>query len=48
MKDALRVPDVDYLTRDYEGFRQLLLSLADRSGTPWTERSAADTGVMLV
>jgi hypothetical protein len=48
MSDALRAPDVDYLTRDYEGFRQLLLSLIERADTRWTERSAADLGVTLV
>lgn len=45
---ALDVPDVDYLTRDYEGFRRLLFSLVDRAETPWNERSAADVGVMLI
>jgi hypothetical protein len=41
-------PDVDYLTRDYEGYRQLLIAHLDRSGTPWRERSAADAGVVVV
>jgi hypothetical protein len=41
-------PDVDYLTRDYEGYRQLLVAHLDRSGTPWRERSAADAGMVLV
>lgn len=48
MSDSLSAPDVDYLTRDYEGYRQLLISLLDRSGTPWSERAAADIGVTLV
>ncbi|KYF69564.1 hypothetical protein BE04_19255, partial [Sorangium cellulosum] len=43
-----RAPDVDYLTRDYEGFRQLLVSLVDRAGTRWTERATADLGVMVL
>ncbi|MCG8420090.1 MAG: hypothetical protein MJE77_19345 [Proteobacteria bacterium] len=41
-------PDVDYLTRDYEGFRQLLIAHLDRSASPWRERSAADAGMVLV
>jgi hypothetical protein len=41
-------PDVDYLTRDYESYRQLLIAHLDRSGTPWRERSAADAGMVLV
>lgn len=39
---------IDYATRDYRGYRKLMLDLVDRSDTPWTERSAADLGVMLV
>lgn len=48
MSEPRHPPDVDYLTRDYEGFRKLLVALIDRSGTAWTERSAADAGMMLV
>src|SRR6185503_10795089 len=36
------------MSRDYEGFRRLLLSLVDRSGTRWTERAVADLGVTIV
>lgn len=39
---------LDYATRDYDGFRQLLLSVIDRKDTEWTERAAADLGVMVV
>ena len=39
---------LDYATRDYDGFRQLLLSVIDRQDTGWTERAAADLGVMVV
>ncbi|HEY6180483.1 MAG TPA: hypothetical protein VIX73_38840, partial [Kofleriaceae bacterium] len=39
---------LDYATRDYDGFRQLMISVIDRQGTPWTERAAADVGVMVV
>lgn len=50
-------PDVDYLTRDYEGFRKLLVSLLDRmaqralldrTAPPWTERAAGDLGMTIV
>jgi hypothetical protein len=55
--DARRAPDVDYLTRDYDGFRTLLVSLLDRiaqralldgSVVPWTERAAGDLGMTVV
>lgn len=46
--DRLDAPAIDLGARDYRGFRQLLLDLIDRSGTRWTERSAADLGVTLV
>ncbi|MEO7733323.1 MAG: baseplate J/gp47 family protein [Kofleriaceae bacterium] len=39
---------LDYATRDYDGFRQLLLSVIDRQDTGWSERAAADVGVMVV
>lgn len=41
-------PDVEYLTRDYTSYRELLIAHLDRSGTPWKERSAADAGMVLV
>lgn len=39
---------LDYATRDYDGFVQLLVSVIDRQDTAWTERAAADVGVMVV
>ncbi|HEX3765597.1 MAG TPA: baseplate J/gp47 family protein [Kofleriaceae bacterium] len=39
---------LDYATRDYDGFVQLLVSVIDRQDTPWTERAAADVGIMVV
>lgn len=47
MSAESQFPSLDYLTRDYEGFRRIFLGLLDQSGTPWTERSAADVGIML-
>ncbi|WAS94835.1 hypothetical protein [Nannocystis punicea] len=43
-----QVPDVDYLTRDYRGLREQLIALVTRSGSPWTERSAADVGMVVL
>lgn len=43
-----RLPDVDHLTRDYRGLREQLIQLVARSGSPWTERSAADVGMTIL
>jgi hypothetical protein len=41
------VPDLNYLAKDYDGFRQVML---DRMAvlTPWTETHPSDLGIMLV
>lgn len=41
-------PDIDYLARDYTGFRRLMLDRLSQRVPDWRERSAADVGVMLV
>ena len=41
-------PDIDYLAKDYQGFRRLMLDRLSLLVPGWTERSAADLGVMLV
>lgn len=41
-------PDIDYLVKDYPGFRRLMLDRLDLLAPGWTERSAADVGVTLV
>jgi len=41
-------PDIDYLTKDYQGFRRLMLDRLSLLVPGWTERSPADLGVMLV
>lgn len=41
-------PQIDYLTKDYEGFRRLMLERMALLAPEWTDRSAADVGVMLV
>jgi hypothetical protein len=41
-------PDIDYLTKDYQGFRRLMLDRITTLNPAWTERHAADSGVSLV
>lgn len=41
-------PDIDYLAKDYQGFRRLMLDRLSLLAPGWTERSAADLGVVLV
>jgi hypothetical protein len=41
-------PDIDYLAKDYTGFRRLMLDRMSLLVPDWRERSAADAGVMLV
>jgi hypothetical protein len=44
----LESPVTDYLTKDYAGFRQLLLDTLPARLPDWTERSEADIGIALV
>jgi len=41
-------PRIDYLARDYASFRRLMLDRMSLLAPDWTERSAADQGVVLV
>ena len=41
-------PPIDYLAKDYQGFRRLMLDRLSLLVPGWTERSAADLGVALV
>ena len=41
-------PDIDYLAKDYTGFRRLMLDRLSLLAPGWSERSAADVGVALV
>lgn len=45
---ARPTPDVDHLTRDYRGLREHLIELVTRTTTAWTERSAADVGMVVL
>jgi len=42
------IPDIDYLAKDYTGFRRLMLDRLNLLAPDWSERSAADVGVTLV
>lgn len=41
-------PSIDYLAKDYEGFRALMLDRLSASMPGWQERHAADVGIALV
>ncbi len=41
-------PGIDYLAKDYQGFRRLMLDRLNLQVPGWTERSAADLGMALV
>ena len=41
-------PDIDYLAKDYPGFRRLMLDRLNLRVPGWTESSAADVGITLV
>lgn len=41
-------PPIDYLAKDYQGFRRVMLERMALLAPQWTERSSADVGVMLV
>lgn len=41
-------PEIDYLAKDFTGFRRLMLDRLNLLTPGWTERSAADAGVALV
>lgn len=45
--DQAKRPDVNYLVRDYPGFRRLILDRLSQLVPGWRERSAADLGVTL-
>jgi CBS domain-containing protein len=41
-------PDIDYLAKDFTGFRRLMLDRMNLLAPGWAERSTADLGVVLV
>ncbi|MEM9904085.1 MAG: putative baseplate assembly protein [Cyanobacteria bacterium P01_D01_bin.44] len=45
---TLPVPEIDYLSRDFASFRQLMLDRLSVVVPQWTERNEADTGQVLV
>ena len=45
---SIAAPDINYLARDYDGFRQLMLDRMAVLVPGWTELHAADPGITLV
>ena len=45
---TLTEPALDYLSRDYASFRQLLIDLVAQRSPTWLERSPADLGITLL
>lgn len=48
MPDPAPAPQIDYLARDYDSYRRMMLDRMAVSVPDWTERNPADTGVALV
>jgi hypothetical protein len=48
LPDESPTPEIDYMTRDFTGFRQLMLDRISTLIPTWSDRSPADIGVMLV
>ncbi|MEU1598340.1 putative baseplate assembly protein [Streptomyces sp. NPDC005708] len=46
--DTAPAPEIDYLAKDYESFRQLLLDRLSLTMPAWTERHVPDIGITLV
>jgi hypothetical protein len=46
--DPLEEPALDYLAKDYQSFRRLMLDLVPLKAPQWLERNAADLGVTLI
>lgn len=42
------IQPIDFVTKDYEGFRQMMLDLAPIIAPEWTDHSESDMGVVLV
>lgn len=46
--EPVETPQIDYLAKDYPGFRRMMLDRLNLLAPGWTERSAADIGMTLV
>jgi len=46
--ESVEEPEIDYLAKDYDSFRRLMLDRFSVLMPEWTERNAADLGVVLV
>lgn len=47
LKESPEIPDINYLAKDYQSFRRLLLDRLTHLLPDWRERSAADIGVAM-
>ena len=45
---AIPTPDINYLAKDYDGFRQVMLDRLAVTTPSWTETHAADLGITMV
>lgn len=48
LPDPAPAPQIDYLARDYDSYRRMMLDRMAVSVPGWTERNPADTGIALV
>jgi hypothetical protein len=46
--EPVEQPSIDYLAKDYDGFRRLMLDRMSLIAPDWTERTSADAGIALV
>jgi hypothetical protein len=46
--DAAQPPEIDYLAKDYESFRRIMLERMSVVAPEWRERNPADLGIVLV
>jgi hypothetical protein len=46
--EATSAPEIDYLAKDYNSFRQLMLNRMSVLMPEWSERNAADEGIALI
>ena len=46
--DIHHPPTIDYLAKDYQGFRRIMLERMAVLSPDWTERSSADVGITLI
>ena len=43
-----KIRPIDYVTKDYEGFRQLMIDLIPKYAPEWTDMSQSDFGIVII